>query len=149
MNFRIRHFEFKCHLALLAKVSLFMYSHLSKREKKKKLAQARKRAIIWSAQQQTLANLRNTTSNQSNKAQSTTTHQTSVINREHSLKPPHTPETSFYTPISLSDNNVKTIQAIEQTLQDLHSQKEAINTTIDVLERRLRFLLNSNNPNQS
>ena len=125
-----------------------MYSHLSTREKKKKLAQARKRAIIWSAQQQTIANLRNTISNQTKKAQSTTTNQTPIFTREHSLKPPHTPEPSFYTPISLSDNNVKTIQAIEQTLQDLHIQKEAIDTTIDILQRRLRFLLNST-PGQS
>ena len=38
-----------------------MYSHLSSKEKKKKLAQARKRAINWSAQQQILSK-RNTTS---------------------------------------------------------------------------------------
>ena len=96
-----------------------MYSHLSKREKKKKLAKARKRAILWSVQQQTISTLRNTTSNQNKIAQSTTTNQYQTTDREPSLKPPHTPEPSFYTPISLPDNNAKTIQAIQQTLLDL------------------------------
>ena len=95
-----------------------MYSHLSKKEKKKKLTQARERAINWSAQQQTLSKLRNTTSNLTKPAQSTTTTKKQT-KRYTSFKPPETPDISFYTPISLSDEMTSNIQAIQQTLLDL------------------------------
>ena len=121
-----------------------MYSHLSNKEKKKKLAQARKRAINWSAQQQTLSKLRNTTSNKSYKpAQSSSTNKPKT-NRETSLKkPPESSDLSFHTPIPLSEENTNTIQAIQQTLLDLQNQKEAIDITIEVLQRRLHFLLST------
>ena len=119
-----------------------MYSHLSKREKKKKLALARKRAITWSAQQQTLNKLRNTTSNINKPAQSTTTTR-NVTKGGTFLQNPDTPDNSFYTPIFLSDDNTSTIQAIQQTLLDLQKQQEAIETTIKVLQNRLEFLQNS------
>ena len=120
-----------------------MYSHLSSKEKKKKLAQARKRAINWSAQQQVLSKLRNTTSKSQNLAQSSSTNKLKS-NRETSLKkPPETSDLSFFTPIPLSDENTNTIRAIQQTLLDLQNQKEAIDITIEVLQRRLHFLLNT------
>ena len=122
-----------------------MYSHLSKKEKKKKLALARKRAITWSAQQQTLNKLRNTTSHITKLAQSTTT--TKPQSKQGTfLQPPETSENSFYTPIFLSDDKTRTIQAIQQTLLDLQEQKEAIDTTIKVLQSRLHFLQNSKTP---
>ena len=39
-----------------------MYKHLSKKEKQKKLAQARKRAVVWSAKEQRLKTLKTTAS---------------------------------------------------------------------------------------
>ena len=39
-----------------------MYSNLTSKEKKKKLAQARKRAILWSAQEQTRIAVKKSTS---------------------------------------------------------------------------------------
>ena len=122
-----------------------MYSHLSKREKKKKLAQAHIRAVLWSVQQQTISNLRNTTSIKPNQAQSTTSNPFKP-NREPSLKIPDTPATSFYTPIPLSDNKTNTIKAIQQMLLDLQGQKEAIKITINILQCRLNFLLNLKTP---
>ena len=53
---------------------------------------------------------------------------------------------SNFTPIYIPEQNTDTIQAIQKTLQDLQSQKEAIDTTIAVLQHRLNFLLNSKTP---
>ena len=101
-----------------------MHSYLSKKEKKKKkkLTQARKRDINWPAQQQTLSKLRNTTSNSQKPAQSSKTTEPKTT-RETSLKPSETPDISFYTPISLSDEKTSTIQAIQQTLLGLQDKK--------------------------
>ena len=111
-----------------------MYSDLSKKEKEMKLAQARKRAVQWSAQQQTRAALRKTSSL---KRSSTPTNLPSNIDTsDHSI------DLSFNTPIPLSDNRTNTIQAIQDTLKDLKTQREAIDTTIQVLNQRLQFLLN-------
>ena len=52
-------------------------------------------------------------------------------------------ENSYFTPIYIPEQEIDTIQAIQKTLQDLQSQKEAIDTTISVLQHRLNFLLNS------
>ena len=113
-----------------------MYSHLSKEEKLKQLAQDRKRAIIWSVQQQISSALRKSSSKRQTKSTPTVQHRT---NRE---TLPFSTET-IYTPISLSDNQTHAIQAIEQALQDLQEQKEAIDITIDVLQSRLQFLLSN------
>ena len=53
---------------------------------------------------------------------------------------------SYFTPICIPEQNTETTQAIQKTLQDLQLQKEAIDTTIAVLEDRLKFLLNSKTP---
>ena len=113
-----------------------MYSELSKKEKEKKLAQARKRAVQWSAQQQTRAALRKTSSL---KRSSTPTNLPLNIDTSTS---DHSVDLSFNTPIPLSDNRTNTIQAIQDTLKDLKAQREAIDTTIQVLNQRLQFLLN-------
>ena len=108
-----------------------MYSNLSKKEKQKKLAQARKRAVQWSAQQQVRTTLRKTASL---KKSSTPTTQ--------SIPTSHQPmDLSFNTPIQLEDNRTSTTQAIRETLKDLQDQREAIDITIKVLTQRLKFLL--------
>ena len=53
---------------------------------------------------------------------------------------------SYFTPIYIPEQNTETIQAIQKTLQDLQSQKEAIDTTIAVLEHFLNCLLGSKTP---
>ena len=111
-----------------------MYSHLTKREKQKKLAQARKRAILWSAQQQTLSALRKSSSPAQPK--SSTTGNSMEIQYENISD--QTP--TYSTPIPLKEERTKTVKAIRQTLKDLQDQQQAINVTIDVLKQRLNFL---------
>ena len=111
-----------------------MYSHLSRKEKRKKLAQARKRAIIWSAQQQIVAALKKSLSEKPRQLTSTDSNKTKQDTAPLSNKP-------FYTPLSLPENTTDTAQAIQQTLLDLHHQQEAIDITIDVLQRCLQFFL--------
>ena len=115
-----------------------MYSHLSKKEKQKKLAQARKRAINWSVQQKTITTLRKSNSkklqsSETNKGQHKTIGDSTLFQTDN----------SYFTPIYIPEQETDTIQAIENTLQDLQSQKEAIDTTIAVLQHRLNFLLSS------
>ena len=116
-----------------------MYSHLTKKEKKKRLALARKRALHWSIQQQTIATLKSTS-----KPQSTTT----PLNRVSTQRDPYldSPKTTFHTPLELPAHSTETIQAIQQTLLDLQEQREAIDTTISVLQHRLDFLLKTKTP---
>ena len=111
-----------------------MYAHLTKKEKRKKLAQARKRAITWSAQQQTVAALKKSVSDKPKQSTSTDQHKILQDSAPSTNKP-------FYTPLSLPDNTTETAQAIQQTLLDLHHQRGAIDITIDVLQRRLQSLL--------
>ena len=111
-----------------------MYSEVLKKEKQKKLSQARKRAVQWSAQQQTHTALRKTSSL---KRLSTLMHLPLPQNTSD-----HSVDLSFNIPIPLSDNRTNIIQAIQDTLKDLKAQKQAIETTFQVLNQRLQFLLN-------
>ena len=120
-----------------------MYSNLTKKEKKKKLAQARKRAILWSAQEQTRLAIKKTTSLLKTKS----TDSENKLRDNQGDTYIHPVDTlSFETPIPLQDERIKTIQALQQTLKDLQDQKQAINITIDVLSRRLDFLLKAKTP---
>ena len=120
-----------------------MYSNLTKGEKKKKLAQARKRAILWSAQEQTRLLLKKNSS--ASKIKSTET-PTKLLDSQVDTYIYPTDTLKFETPIPLQDERVKTIQALEQTLKDLQDQKQAIDITIDVLSRRLDFLIRTKTP---
>ena len=120
-----------------------MYSNLTKGEKKKKLAQARKRAIRWSAQEQTRLLIKKNTSALKTKSTETST---KLLDLQGDTYIHPTDTLKFETPISLQDERVKTIQALEQTLKDLQDQKQAIDITIDVLSRRLDFLLRAKTP---
>ena len=110
-----------------------MYSHLSKREKQKRMALTRKRAINWSVQQQTIVGLKKTISEKPSQSTSTATR----LQRDTA---PSSMRTSYYTPLSLPEDSTNTIKAIQKTLLDLQGQREVLNITIDVLEHRLLFL---------
>ena len=112
-----------------------MYSHLSKKEKRKRLAQARKRALLWSIQQQTVANLKKSSSHQQ---QSTSTHSIQTSKRDNTIL--KSPEPHFHTDLSTSQNKSETIHSIQNTLADLYKQKDEIDITIKVLEHRLNSL---------
>ena len=100
-----------------------MYSHLSKREKQKKLALARKRAIVWSTQEQLKRSLKKTTSS----ATLTTS--------------PIVPNFTYRDPITQTIYNTSnTIQALEQSIADLEIQRHHLNITISVLHQRLESL---------
>ena len=120
-----------------------MYKHLTKGEKKKKLKQARKRAIVWSAQEQ----LRKALKIQSN---SETETETEEIKKPAAKLPPTGSRTaraprSLLTPTAPSPiqnqyTTVPTIAEIESTLQSLYQQRQHLNTTISVLQQQLLYL---------
>ena len=110
-----------------------MYSHLSKKEKRKRLALARKRAITWSAQQQTIAALKKSLSEKPQQLTWTVSNKTNWDTAPSSNK-------TFFTPLSLPEDTTNTIQAIQQTLLDLQSQREAIEIIIEVLQHHLHYL---------
>ena len=62
---------------------------------------------------------------------------------------PSSMKTPYYTPLSLPQDSINTIKAIQQTSLDLQGQREALNITIDVLQKRLLYLqdkLNKKSP---
>ena len=85
-----------------------MYSHLTKREKQKKLAQAKKRAILWSAQEETRSTIRKSSCKAQPKS-TDTGHSLMDISSNNST----TNTQSFSTPIPLKEDQVKTIKAIK------------------------------------
>ena len=116
-----------------------MYKHLTKGEKKKKLRQARKRAIVWSAQEQLRKAL---------KIQSTSESESTESKKLAAKSPPTGSQTasasrSLLTPTAQSQNQyttVPTIAEIEATLQSLYQQRQQLNTTIAVLQQQLLHL---------
>ena len=102
-----------------------MYSHLSKREKQKKLALARKRAIVWSTNEQLKLALKTTTS--------LATLTTSPIVPNFTYRDP--------TQIETISNTSQTIQALEQSIADLEIQRQHLDITLAVLRHRLDSLL--------
>ena len=107
-----------------------MYSHLSKREKQKKLALARKRAIVWSTNDQLKRALKKTTSS--------ATLTTSPIVPNFTYRDP--------TQIETISNTSQTIQALEQSIADLEIQRQHLDITLSVLRHRLNSLLQEKTP---
>ena len=107
------------------------------------MAQGRKRAILWSAQEQTRLSIKKSTSALKTKSTETST---KLLDSQGDTYIHPSDTLQFETHIPLQDKRIKTIQALEQTLKDLQDQKQAINITIDVLSRRLDFLLKSKTP---
>jgi len=118
-----------------------MYKHLTKGEKKKKLKQARKRAIVWSAQEQLRKAL---------KIQSTSETEATEAQKPAAKLPPTGSRTaraprslltpSAQSPIKNQYTTVPTIAEIESTLQSLYQQRQHLNTTIAVLQQQLLYL---------
>lgn len=112
-----------------------MYRNLSKKEKQSKLAQARKRAILWSSQEQRRKNLQATEP----VAQLSTTTTTPIFY-------PAASELSnddlVSKPIPLKQNTpATTIAALQASISDLQEQREQLDITIRVLQHRLNYLL--------
>ena len=127
-----------------------MYANLSKKEKQKKLAQARKRAVIWSMQEQRRHNLRTT---QSQGRLSTSTTNPSPSQEVETFFPAQTedihiqPEpTNIPSPLHHANIADPTVAALTATIQDLTEQRKQLDTTIQVLTRRLQDLLNQKPP---
>ena len=108
-----------------------MCKHLTKSEKKKKLKQARKRAIVWSAQEQ----LRKALKQQ-------------VISKNHEESEPEDRKPKAVSPKGSQPDQrhpnqyttVPTISDIEITLNTLQNQRDQLNITISVLQQQLQFL---------
>lgn len=108
-----------------------MYKHLTKGEKKKKLKQARKRAIVWSAQEQ----LRKALKQQG-------------ISKKHEESEPEDRKPKAVSPKGSQPDQrhpnqyttVPTISDIEITLNTLQNQRDQLNITISVLQQQLQFL---------
>ena len=121
-----------------------MYKHLNKKEKQKKLAQARKLAVVWSAKEQRRKTLKTTES-----LEKSSTLKTSPI---------PTQETDTFYP-ALSELNLNqnppvaeptdvTIAALQTTINDLLIQRHELDISIQVLKRRLEHI-SSSTSNQS
>ena len=113
------------------------------KRKAKEVGSSQKRAILWSAQEQTHLAVKKSTS--FIKSKSTVT-EVKLRDSQGDTHIHPSDNFSFETSIPLQDERVKTIQALEQTLKDLQDQKQAINITIDVLNHRLEFLLKYKSP---
>ena len=113
-----------------------MYKNLSKKEKQKKLALARKRAVVWSAQEQRRKALRNTAS----LVKSSTPITSPIPTEETDI---FYPTISDQTPIEdppVSESSDTTVAALQATLSDLLEQRRQLDITIQVLLRRLDSL---------
>ena len=104
-----------------------MYAHLTKKEKQKKLALARKRVILWSSQEQHKRQLQATAP---------------VSHLPSSVDPPFYPAYSdpppSELPPSLANSSIPdntTIAALQASITDLLEQREQLEITIRVLSR--------------
>ena len=114
-----------------------MYKNLTSKEKKKKLNQARKRAITWSAQEQICKAL---------KKQSLTNKKSESPKEASTLKKPASAtiklerESLANIGITNQSTTVPTISDIENTLHNLLQQRDNLNITISVLSAQLHRL---------
>lgn len=123
-----------------------MYKHLTKGEKKKKLKQAHKQAIVWSAQEQLRKALKNEgiskkheesePEDQKPKAEPPIRSQAALLTRSHL-----TPPTAQYNQRHPNQYTIiPTIAKIETTLHTLQQQRGQLNITISILQQHLQFL---------
>ena len=117
-----------------------MYNHLSKKEKQKKLAQARKRAVLWSIQEQRCKTLK-TTKSLERLSTSTTLH--SPTQEVEIFYPALTEPQTTARALQASDS---TVAALTATISDLQEQRRQLDITIQVLTRRLNDILSSKPP---
>ena len=118
-----------------------MYRNLSKKEKQSKLAQARKRAILWSSQEQRRKNLQAIAP---------------VAQLSTATAPIFYPAASELSsddllskPSPIKQNTpATTIAALQASISDLQEQREQLDITIRVLQNRLDYLLSTTSQEQ-
>jgi len=113
-----------------------MYKHLTKGEKKKKLKQARKRAIVWSAQEQLRKALKQQGISKKHEESEPEDRKPKAVSPKRSQPDQRHP--NQYT-------TVPTISDIEITLNTLQNQRDQLNITISVLQQQLQFLKSQTN----
>lgn len=114
-----------------------MYKNLTSKEKKKKLNQAIKRAINWSAQEQIRKALKKQ-SLSNKKSEPSKEASTPKEPPRATIKPEH--KSLANTNSTNQSTTVPTISDIENTLHDLLQQRHNLNTTINVLSDQLHRL---------
>lgn len=112
-----------------------MYAHLTKREKQKKLAQARKRVILWSSQEQRKRSLKATAS----LAKMSTATFPIFYPAETELPP----EQIAAKPSPMMTGNTTPIAALQATIDDLKEQRAQLDISIQVLKCHLDALLST------
>ena len=128
MNPRIYHFEFKWSDLLL-----LMKGSISNKERKVKLAEARKRAILWSERELR----KNQLKQQQNRATP------AVASAQNSFKndlEDHLPASisSDVTSVLSQPPTKESIDNLKKTIQDLQIQRKELDITIKVLKRHLQ-----------
>ncbi len=121
-----------------------MYKHLSKKEKQKKLAQAKLRAVLWSIQEQRRRTLKTT---ESLEQLSTLTTALAPTKEEDIFFPAQS--NSFQVPTTETDKNTApTVAALTAIIQDLSEQRRKLDITIQTLNKRLQDILSQKPPAQ-
>ena len=121
-----------------------MYKHLSKKEKQKKLAQAKRRAVLWSIQEQRRRTLKTT---ESLEQLSTLTTALAPTKEEDIFFPAQSK--SFQVPTTETDKNTApTVAALTAIIQDLSEQRRKLDITIQTLNKRLQDILSQKPPAQ-
>ena len=118
-----------------------MYKHLSKKEKQKKLAQAKRRAVLWSIQEQRRKTLQTTVSLEQLSTTTTVPSPTKEVdNFFPALSEP------IQTTSSVDSSSEPTIAALTAIIHDLIEQRHKLDITIQVLNRRLQEILSQRSP---
>ena len=116
-----------------------MYKHLSKKEKQKKLAQARKLAVVWSAREQWRKTLKTTESLE----KSSTLKTSSIPTQETDTFYPAIFELYLNYNPPLSEPTDITVAALQTTINDLLVQRHQLDISIQVLKGRLEHIISS------
>ena len=122
-----------------------MYKHLSTKEKQKKLAQAKRRAVLWSIQEQRRRTLKTT---ESLEQLSTLTTALAPTKEEDTFFPARSESFQVHT-IDTDKNTAPTVAALKEIIQDLSEQRRKLDITIQVLNKRLQDILSQKPPAQT
>ena len=121
-----------------------MYKHLSKKEKQKKLAQAKRRAVLWSIQEQRRRTLKTT---ESLEQLSTLTTALAPTKEEDTFSPAQSESSQVHT--NTDKDTAPTVAALKEIIQDLSEQRRKLDITIQVLNKRLQDILSQKPPAQT
>ena len=113
-----------------------MYKHLSKKEKQKKLAQAKRRAVLWSIQEQRRKTLKTTVSLEQLSTTTTVPSPTKEADNFFPALSEPIPNTN-----SVDSSNESTITALTAIIHDITEQRRKLDITIQVLNSQLQEIL--------